>query len=121
MELFAEGGDAAPSSPHKLVGRLPVLGVDFHRSALDLKMVVSFPPAGRGGEGRKRYGCSSSSAIRWSILVLQIWATHAVALLAAVIYGRHGGPFISSLTEVIGALHRSSTVCDLQVVCPRRP
>jgi hypothetical protein len=47
-------------------------------------------------------------------------AKHTTAMLAAVIYGRQGGPFsTSSLEALIGFFCWSSTGSFLQVVCPR--
>ena len=49
--------------------------------------------AGRGGEGRGRSGPSAGASVRcWSCHLLHNRAEHAAAMVAAVIFGRKGGP-----------------------------
>ena len=55
-----------------------------------------------------------------SLLMLRPGGNHAVALIAAVIFGRYGGLSCSSCVEVFRALRRSSTARCVQVVRPRR-
>ena len=108
---------AASSFLHKLEGWLPVLGVSAAHSAAEVKRVVVLPPAGHGGEGRKKCCGSSSTTARWGIIFsLRPRATHAEARFASLIFGRYGVPSSTSIAEAC----RSSSVRCRQVICSRR-
>ena len=80
---------------------------------------LHLPLAGRGGEGR-RSSCYSAFA-SGRRLSLHFRASHAVAMLAAVIFGQNGGQSSTSMAEAcFDSLRRCSTPLCLQVVRPRR-
>ena len=75
---------------------------------------LHLPPAGRGGEGRK--GSCSSFLASVERPLLHLCAPHAVALLAAAIYGHEGGQSSTSASEACLTRRRSSAPRCSQVV-----
>jgi hypothetical protein len=106
---------------------LEIGSLSRHRSCCVCKCSPLFSLAGRGGEEGavvvdllKQLPRCLPLRCYGVLRCMLLRAKHTTAMLAAVIYGRQGGPFsTSSLEALIGFFCWSSTGSFLQVVCPR--